>query len=217
MPSSWAKAATICGSVNWPMASRIASALRSCSSCLFCRASEKVEKPSAIRETAIERTGEELLGAQGTSQELRIRQSPMRRASTTRCTSFVPSPISLIFLIAIHPRNRIFVHESVAAVNLERLVDDAMREFAGEEFGERGRLHVVAALVFLPSCPEHHQAGVLDLGEHVDELERDGLKLADRTAERVAFFRVFNGLVVRAQSTSRWKALPRRCDRRRES
>ncbi len=39
------------------------------------------------------------------------------------------------------------------------------------EFRKRGGLHVVAAVVFLPRGAQDHELGMLDLAEHVDELE----------------------------------------------
>src|SRR5579883_3051286 len=181
MPSSCPNALPMAGSVSRPIASRIASALRSCSSCLFCRVSSTAEMPSAMRETTIEALAKAC--SVPTARRLQSHQ-----ASQDDALHFVGAFADLVdLLVSVHPRNGVLVHEPVAAVNLQGVVDDAVRKLAGKELGEARRLHVVAAAILFPCRPQHHQLRVFDLGEHVDEFERDRLKLTDRSEERVTF------------------------------
>ena len=74
-----------------------------------------------------------------TCSEFNRRCSQTHQTRDHEALHFVRALADLVdLLIAVHARNRIFVHESVAAVNLQRLVDDAARKFAGEEFGKAG-------------------------------------------------------------------------------
>ena len=80
------------------------------------------------------------------------------------------------FLIAVHTRDRILVHEAVPTVDLHGFIDDAAREFARIQLRQT-RAHVeLAAVVFFPCRFENHQLRVLDLHLHIGELELDRLK-----------------------------------------
>src|SRR5271170_7589526 len=83
-------------------------------------------------------------------------------------------------------------------MNLQGIVDDPVREFAGKELRETCGLDVIATVILLPCGAKHHEPRVLDLGEHVDELERDRLELADRLSKGLAILRVRERFIVGA-------------------
>src|SRR6188472_2712511 len=101
-------------------------------------------------------------------------------------------------LVAVEAGDRKLVHEAVTAVDLESLVDDAVRELAGVELRHRRLERERAASVLEPCRLEDELASRLDLDRHVGELERDGLELADRPPELLPLLCVCVGEVVRA-------------------
>src|SRR5215475_4132112 len=101
-------------------------------------------------------------------------------------------------LVAVEPRDRRLLDESVPAVDLQRLVHDAVRQLAGVELRHRGLLREVAALVLEPRGLVDEVPSRLDLDGHVRELELDRLKARDRLPELLALLRVAEREVVRA-------------------
>src|SRR6188472_374449 len=101
-------------------------------------------------------------------------------------------------LVAIEAGDRELVHEAVAAVDLERLVDDAVRELARVELRHRRLERERATSVLEPRRLEDELPSRLDLDRHVGELERDGLERADRASELLPLLCVGEGEVVRA-------------------
>jgi len=103
-------------------------------------------------------------------------------------------------LVAEEAGDRELLHEAVAAVDLQRAVDDTVREDPGEELrlrrGEGERL----ACVLEPRRAVDELAARLDLCRHVCELELDRLEARDGLPELVPFLRVGGGEVVRALS-----------------
>src|SRR5438309_2343492 len=79
---------------------------------------------------------------------------------------------------------------------LHSMVGAARRNFRGIELGHAGRQAEVASLVLLPGRLVRHQAGVLDFGGHVRQLELDGLKLRYGPTELRSLPRVPEGGIV---------------------
>src|SRR5581483_9460685 len=86
-------------------------------------------------------------------------------------------------LVAVEARDRRFLHEAVAAVDLERGVDDAMRELAGVELRHRRLEAELALLVLQPGRLVDERSAGLDLDRHVRQLELDRLERRDRLPE----------------------------------
>src|SRR6266508_2634601 len=86
--------------------------------------------------------------------------------------------------------DRIFLHISVAAEDLHRLVGAEHGCLACEQFGHRAcLLHVLAAILRLCGEMEQRPASA-DAGGHIRELELDCLKILDRRAELTPLRRV---------------------------
>ena len=80
----------------------------------------------------------------------------------------------------------VLLRVAVAAVDAEGLLDAEPPGLGGEELGH-ARLEVRArAGVLEPRGADRQQAGGVDLGRHVGELELDRLVLGDRAAEGLA-------------------------------
>src|SRR6266542_2560224 len=101
-------------------------------------------------------------------------------------------------LVAVEARDRVLVHVAVAAVDLERPVDGAVRELAGVELRHCGLARERLPLVLQPRRLVDEVAPGLDLGCHVHELELNRLEARDRLSELLALLRVGVGEVVRA-------------------
>ena len=101
-------------------------------------------------------------------------------------------------LVAVEARDRVLVHEAVAAVDLERPVRRAVRELARVELRHCRLACEGPALVLQPRRFDHHPAARLDLRRHVREPELDGLEAGDRLPELLALLRVRVGEVVGA-------------------
>ena len=101
-------------------------------------------------------------------------------------------------LVAVEARDRVLLHEAVAAVQLEGVVDDPVRELARVELCHRGFLGERPFLVLQPGGPVDEAARRLDLDGHVRELELHSLEGGDRLAELLPLLRVLVGEVVRA-------------------
>src|SRR5262249_50631650 len=112
-------------------------------------------------------------------------------------------------LVAVEPRDRELVHEAVAAVDLERRVDDAVRDEAREELRLRGGKRERLARVLEPGGAVDELPARLDLGCHVRELELDRLEARDGPSELLTLLRVHGGKVVGALRESD----AHRCDR----
>src|SRR5579862_136068 len=101
-------------------------------------------------------------------------------------------------LVAVEARDRELLHEAVAAVDLERGVDDAVRQQPGVELRLRRGEREVAALVLEPRGAVDELPAGVDLRRHVRELELDRLEIGDRLAELMPLLRVRERQVVRA-------------------
>src|SRR5581483_4259829 len=111
-------------------------------------------------------------------------------------------------LVAVEARDRVLVHEPVAAVDLQRPVRSAVRELAGVELRHRRGSRERPALVLLPGGAPHEHPRRLDLGRHVDELVLHGGELRDRLPELLAL----PGIRVRKVVTTLRKADAHRGD-----
>src|SRR5712691_4830820 len=101
-------------------------------------------------------------------------------------------------LVAVEPRDRVLLHETVAAVDLQRRVCGAVREQAGVELRLCGGEAEVLALILQPRGAVDELAPRLYLRRHVGERELHRLELRDRPAELLALLRVRERKVVRA-------------------
>src|SRR5919197_4913837 len=93
-------------------------------------------------------------------------------------------------LVAVEPRDRVLVHEAIAAVDLQGVVRDPVGELAREELRHRRRLPVGTTLVLEPRSLVDEPARGLDLRRHVHELELDRLEGGDRLPELPPLARV---------------------------
>src|SRR5712691_6390476 len=101
-------------------------------------------------------------------------------------------------LVAVEPRDRVLLHETVAAVDLERGVGGAVREQARVELRLCSGEAEVLALIFEPGGAVDELASGFDLGCHIGERELHRLELRDRPAELLPLFRIREREVVRA-------------------
>ena len=88
-------------------------------------------------------------------------------------------------LVAIETRDRELVGVAVAAVDLERGVDGAVRELTGIELGHCRLEGERSPLIFQPRRLQNEAAGCGYLGRHVRQLELDRLEGRDRLTELV--------------------------------
>src|SRR5258707_1010320 len=86
-------------------------------------------------------------------------------------------------LVAVEARDGELLHEAVATVDLERGVDDAIRQQPGVELRLGRREREVLALILEPCGLVDELAARVDLRRHVGELELDRLELRDQLAE----------------------------------
>src|SRR5579864_401925 len=101
-------------------------------------------------------------------------------------------------LVAEEPRDCGLLHETVAAVDVQRGICHPVREEAGVELGLRRREAEILALILEPRGAVDELAAGLDLGRHVGERELHRLEARDRPAELLALLRVGAREVVRA-------------------
>src|SRR5215210_2960515 len=92
--------------------------------------------------------------------------------------------------VAVEPLDLVFLRVAVAAVDPERLLHDLLAGLGGEQLGHPGLEVGALAGVLQTRRLQRQQAGGLDLGAHVGELELDRLVLGDLAAEGLALLRV---------------------------
>src|SRR4051794_5445641 len=100
--------------------------------------------------------------------------------------------------VAVQALDLVLLGVPVAPVDAERVLDDLLAGLGGEQLRHAGLEVRALAGVLHPRGLEREQAGGLDLGGHVGELELDRLVLRDRLAERRALLRVAQGEFERA-------------------
>ncbi len=100
-----------------------------------------------------------------------------------------PIPDALDAGVAPEAGERQVVHESHAAIDLDRLVCDAGEHFGGIDLGRSDLAVGRQALVEPPGGRECQKVGRVDFGDHVGKLEGDSLVGADRLAELLALGR----------------------------
>src|ERR1700710_472 len=95
--------------------------------------------------------------------------------------------------IAVEALDLVLLRVAVAAVDAEALLDALLAGLRGEQLGHPGLEVGARAGVLHPRRLAGDEAGGLDLGRHVGELELDRLVLGDRLAEGLALLRVAQG------------------------
>src|SRR5918997_1253830 len=92
--------------------------------------------------------------------------------------------------VAVEALDLVLLRVAIAAVDAEALLDAEAAGLGGEQLRHAGLELGALAGVLQPRGLAGQQAGGLDLGRHVGELELDRLVLGDRLAERLALLRV---------------------------
>src|SRR5271166_6435807 len=100
--------------------------------------------------------------------------------------------------VTIELLSRIVLDEPVAAVNLHSFVGTLHRDLTRVQLRHRGFKGGFHSCVFHCSSAMRKQAGGVDLGRQIGELERNRLKLAYRLAELLALLGVLERRFVRA-------------------
>src|SRR3954452_6062842 len=100
--------------------------------------------------------------------------------------------------VAVETLDLVLLRVAVAAVDAERLLDAEAAGLGGEELRHAGLEVRALAGVLHPRGADRQQAGGVDLGGHVGELELDRLVLGDRAAEGLALLWVAQGALERA-------------------
>src|SRR5918998_5251996 len=91
----------------------------------------------------------------------------------------------------------VFLHVARAAVDLQALVRDLARDPGGVELGHRDLADGVLAIGEAPGGRVDELPRRLDLRRHVGELVPGDLEVPDAAPERLALYRVGEGLVER--------------------
>src|SRR4029077_3887652 len=97
---------------------------------------------------------------------------------------------------AIETRHRVFVGETEAAVQLDRLAGDPVRHLVAGDLGHRRQMRIGKRIGGDAGAIED-AAGGLDLAVHLRELPAHALKIRDRLAEYRPVPDIFAGLVER--------------------
>src|SRR6476620_12057056 len=95
--------------------------------------------------------------------------------------------------VAVEALDLVLLRVAVAAVDAEAFLDAVLAALRGEELGHPGLEVGALAGVLHPRRFAGDQAGSLDLGRHVGELELDRLVVGDRLAEGLPFLAVAKG------------------------
>src|SRR4051794_35218137 len=95
--------------------------------------------------------------------------------------------------VAVEALDLVLLRVAVAAVDAEALLDALLAGLRGEQLGHAGLEVRARAGVLHPRGLAGYEAGGLDLGRHIGELELDRLMLGDRLAEGLALLAVAQG------------------------
>src|SRR4051812_29757329 len=95
--------------------------------------------------------------------------------------------------VAVEALDLVLLRVAVAAVDAEALLDALLAGLRGDQLGHAGLQIGTHAGVLHPRRLTGDEAGGLDLGRHVGELELDRLVLGYRLAERLALLAVAQG------------------------
>src|SRR6476620_4929238 len=95
--------------------------------------------------------------------------------------------------VAVEALDLVLLRVAVAAVDAEALLDALLADLRGEQLRHPGLEVGALAGVLHPRRLAGEEAGGLDLGGHVGELEMDRLVLGDRLAEGLALLAVAEG------------------------
>src|ERR1044071_2730035 len=90
--------------------------------------------------------------------------------------------------VGIEPRDRVFPHVAVAAVELQALVDALALQVGGPVLGHGGGGDVELALEMPGDAVVDEDAGDMRLGFELGQAEAGVLEVDDRLAERLALF-----------------------------
>src|SRR6478609_344855 len=95
--------------------------------------------------------------------------------------------------VAVEALDLVLLRVAVAAVDAEAFLDAVLAGLRSQELGHAGLEVGALAGVLHPRRFAGDEAGGLDLGRHVGELELDRLLVGDRLAEGLAFLAVAEG------------------------